>query len=231
MPYTGDRATTLSWAVHLHLPPDLIYLCPQSFLFCFPLMMNLSHAPSSLSLKTSSPLHGTIDLWRWSWGMWLLFLGPSNWKKQGRLGKHLRSLSPCLPPLWSRPNIYQCISVFTGIMTQLVCVKLPVSLIRQEVLPTDGLKTQEVDISMPGIPALCSLCRNKEGWCITQEQCVYDQMFLTSIAQQPHICMSSKLAHQNFITEPHLLPDMDRLWTVCATPSGSTDVQVNRAIN
>lgn len=61
------------------LPPDLVYLCPQSFMFsfhwwwiCHMFLRPVTHS------KPPPPLQGTIDLWRWSWGMWLLFLGPSN---------------------------------------------------------------------------------------------------------------------------------------------------------
>lgn len=56
----------------------------------------------------------------------------------------------------------KCVIAFTDTLNQLLCVKLLLSLIRQEAVPSDGLKTQEVDISMPGIPALCSLCRDKK---------------------------------------------------------------------
>lgn len=49
------------------------------------------------------PLQGTIDLWRWLWGMWLLFWGWAL-KKQGMLGKHIRSPSLRLPLPRSRPN-------------------------------------------------------------------------------------------------------------------------------
>lgn len=59
-------------------------------------------------------------------------------------------------------------------MTESVCVKPLFSFTRQEVVPNDGLKTQEVDISVPGIPALCSLRRNKSGLCIAQAQYVRD---------------------------------------------------------
>ncbi|KAK9535418.1 hypothetical protein VZT92_007801 [Zoarces viviparus] len=58
------------------------------------------------------------------------------------------------------------VSAFAGIMTQSVSVKLLLSFIGQEVVPSDGLKTQEVDIGMPGIPALCFLYRDEKDLCI-----------------------------------------------------------------
>ncbi len=91
------------------------------------------------------------------------------------LGKHIKSPSLHLLGYYhSQGQIKEGVCVFVGIVTQLVCVKLLLSLIRQEVVPSDGLKTQEVDISMPGIPALCSFCSNKKGLCITQAQHCHD---------------------------------------------------------
>lgn len=75
-------------------------------------------------------------------------------------------------------------------MTQSVCVRLLLSLIRQEVVPSDVLKTQEVDINMPGIPALCSLYRDKKELCIAYAHYVHDINVLQQyrIATYKHAC-------------------------------------------
>ncbi|KAG7504201.1 hypothetical protein JOB18_003059 [Solea senegalensis] len=52
------------------------------------------------------------------------------------------------------------VSTFTGIVTQWLSVTLCLSRIRQEAVPSGRLKTQEVNMSMPGISAFCSCRRN-----------------------------------------------------------------------
>lgn len=76
--------------------------------------------------------------------------------KAWNVGKTHQTPSPHLPRTHRRSNKRVC-KHNISIIPQLANVKLILDLIRQEVVPSDGLKTQEVDISMPGIPPLCFL--------------------------------------------------------------------------
>lgn len=87
-------------------------------------------------------------------------------------------------------------------------------------------QTQEVDISVPGIPALCSLCRDKQGYPtltpITKAQYLHDINVLHYMNTHPtELCA----------TLSHLPPESDRLWKLSTTQLAWADAQINRAIN
>lgn len=96
-----------------------------------------------------------------------LFFGAQYLEKLRMLGKHIKHL-PLTFHGHIQGQINECACICISIITELVHVKLILNLNRQEVVPNDGLKTQEVDISMPGIPPLCSLRREKSDYLIPQ---------------------------------------------------------------
>lgn len=71
------------------------------------------------------------------------------------------------------------------VMTQ--GVKVPVSPIGQEVVPWNGLETQEVDVRMPGIPTFC--CFYEKGFCFPWYELRYGRVAIPcndSLGTFPH---------------------------------------------
>lgn len=97
------------------------------------------------------------------------------------------------------------ISVFTAIVTQSAA---PASrcLIRQEVLPSDGFKTREVDIGMPGIPALYSpfFSETRQTYALAPKQ------YVRKMNVAPFHCT---VASWKLRADPQTLATVTRLWT------------------